>query len=184
MSISRDKQAVAVHAEDDPLAEYESYLDAAPVGIDARYAWLYPGGDGEGVGLIDIEQGWNLEHPDLVSADIALASGVQRANFGHGTAVLGILVAADNDIGGVGIVPRAHVQVISEYQRGPTGTTRRVAEAILGAVRRMDRGDVLLIEAQLGSYTNPGDGRDYMVPVEIQRAEYIAIFVSGHMYGI
>jgi len=56
-----------VHPGTDPLSVYEGFLNAAPTGIDARYAWGFPGGDGTGVNVIDVEQGWDLNHEDLVS---------------------------------------------------------------------------------------------------------------------
>ncbi|HEX6242560.1 MAG TPA: hypothetical protein VFZ61_16720, partial [Polyangiales bacterium] len=37
----------------------QSYLDAPPLGIDARFAWTRPGGDGFGKRVIDVEAGWN-----------------------------------------------------------------------------------------------------------------------------
>jgi hypothetical protein len=56
----------AVNAGDDPRSGYQGYLNAAPQGINARYAWGFPGGDGAGTNIIDVEQGWNLNHEDLV----------------------------------------------------------------------------------------------------------------------
>lgn len=56
----------AVNAGDDPRSGNQGYLNAAPQGIDARYAWGFPGGDGEGANIIDVEQGWNFNHEDLV----------------------------------------------------------------------------------------------------------------------
>jgi serine protease len=55
-----------VDPSDDPRSEKQGYLDAAPTGVDVRYAWGFPGGDGEGVNMVDMEQGWDLEHEDLV----------------------------------------------------------------------------------------------------------------------
>lgn len=49
-----------------PRNTNQGYLDAAPAGIDARYAWGFPGGDGMGANMVDMEQGWNLNHEDLV----------------------------------------------------------------------------------------------------------------------
>lgn len=34
---------------------YQGYLNPAPQGIDAKYAWTITGGDGEGVKVIDVE---------------------------------------------------------------------------------------------------------------------------------
>lgn len=57
----------AVNPADDPRSTNQGYLNAAPAGIDARYAWGFTGGDGAGVNVVDMEQGWNLNHEDLVS---------------------------------------------------------------------------------------------------------------------
>lgn len=51
---------------DDPRRGNQGYLNAAPQGIDAPYGWQWQGGDGAGVTIIDIEQGWNFDHEDLV----------------------------------------------------------------------------------------------------------------------
>lgn len=55
--------------EIDATQNYEhlqGYLNAASsFGIDARYAWGEPGGNGKGVLVVDIEKGWNLDHEDL-----------------------------------------------------------------------------------------------------------------------
>jgi hypothetical protein len=56
----------AINAADDPRSVNQGYLNAAPQGINARYAWGFSGGDGASVNIIDVEQGWNLNHEDLV----------------------------------------------------------------------------------------------------------------------
>lgn len=56
----------AIDASDDPRSVDQGYLNAAPQGINARYAWGFAGGDGAGVNIVDVEQGWNLNHEDLV----------------------------------------------------------------------------------------------------------------------
>jgi hypothetical protein len=56
----------APDASDDPRNTNQGYLNPAPDGIDARYGWGFPGGDGTGVNIVDMEQGWNLNHEDLV----------------------------------------------------------------------------------------------------------------------
>ena len=89
---------------DNPLNIKQGYLDAAPIGIDARWAWAES--NGSGVGFIDIEQGWTLDHEDLKDANIALISGLNLCYHGHGTAVLGEVVGVDNRYGGIGIASR------------------------------------------------------------------------------
>ena len=93
-------------SDDDERAE-QWYLDPAPDGIDARYAWSFPGGDGIGVGFVDAEVGWDLNHEDLVAANIIMISGENYRHRDHGTAVLGQVLMVDSGIGGVGIAPKA-----------------------------------------------------------------------------
>ena len=40
-----------VNADNNPFNQYQGYLDAAPLGIDARWAWMQPNGEGAGIGL-------------------------------------------------------------------------------------------------------------------------------------
>ena len=49
---------------DDPLAVTQFYLDPAPVGFDAKFAWTQLGGDGLLVKVADVEHAWNLNHED------------------------------------------------------------------------------------------------------------------------
>jgi hypothetical protein len=90
-----------VNPSNDPRYPNEGYLGAAPNGIDATYAWGFPGEDGLGIGFVDMEQGWNLAHEDLAAARITLISGINNAYFFHGTSVLGELCMGDNSMGGV-----------------------------------------------------------------------------------
>ncbi len=156
-----------VVAVDDPRSTNQGYLDPAPDGIDAEYAWTRPGGDGLGVGFVDLEQGWTLNHEDLSAAGITMISGVNQAYFGHGTAVLGEVVAVDNTRGCVGIAPRAGARVVSQYR---TATDYDTAEAIISAVRSMAFGDVLLLEAQTTHAAMAG-----YLPVEVYTDAYDAI---------
>ena len=40
-------------------------MNAAPGGIDARYAWTISGGNGAGVRIIDVEGYWQTTHEDM-----------------------------------------------------------------------------------------------------------------------
>jgi hypothetical protein len=150
---------------DDPRNANQKYQDSAPAGIGARWAWTQA--DGSGVGFVDLEQGWTLNHEDLAGAGITLISGVNTAYTGHGTAVLGEVVAVDNALGGMGIAPKAATRVVSQYR---TGGGYNTAEAILSAVGVMAAGDVLLLEAQTSYPTAAG-----YVPVEVEQAVFDAI---------
>lgn len=118
-----------VNAGDDPRSGNQGYLDAAPDGIYAR--WVWGATDGAGIGFVDLEQGWTLNHEDLAAAGITIISGVSQAYHGHGTAMLGEVVAVDNTKGGVGIAPGPSARVVSQYR---TSTSYSTAAAIVAAV--------------------------------------------------
>ena len=134
-----------VMPNDDPRFPNQGYLDPAPAGIDAEYAWTVAGGDGTGQGFIDIEWGWTLNHEDLLDHGVTLLSGINNGYEGHGTAVLGEVAAVDNALGCVGIAPELDsVRVIGQWR---DAATYDIADAILDAVGHMEFGHVLLLEA-------------------------------------
>ncbi|KAK4141511.1 peptidase S8/S53 domain-containing protein [Dichotomopilus funicola] len=161
----------SVNPSDDPRSVNQGYLNAAPEGINARYAWGVTGGDGTGVNIIDVEQGWNFNHEDLVAAGVTLISGRNEAYFSHGTSVLGEMVMVDNTIGGIGIIPNAKVRAVSQHREDFTYNT---ADAILDAAAHLTFGDIILIEAQ---EFDPVSGVYYW-PVEIADANFDAIQVA------
>lgn len=143
--VAPDPQAPPVTAADDPRWPNQGYLDPAPDGIDAEFAWTVAGGDGAGQDFVDIEWGWTLNHEDLTAHGITLLSGLNNGYEGHGTAVLGEVAAVDNALGCVGITPAlGSVNVIGQWR---TATDYDIADAILDACARMGFGQVLLLEA-------------------------------------
>lgn len=66
---------------------------------------------------------------------------MSQAYHGHGTAVLGEVLADDNTKGGVGIAPGASARVVSQVR---TSTSYSTAAAIISAADAMSPGDVLL----------------------------------------
>lgn len=154
-----------VNPADDPRWVNQGYLDPSPDGIDAEYAWNFVGGDGAGQRFIDLEQGWTLDHEDIVDQGATLLHGTLRdSSRGHGTSVLGEICAVDNTIGCVGIVPNIDsVDVVSYY-----GSTR--PNAIMAAIDNLNFGDVLLLEAQVWL-----NGSNLLGPIEVYDAEYEAI---------
>jgi serine protease len=144
-----------VNDGDDDYAADQDYLDAAPVGIDARWAWTQPNSEGAGVAFVDLEQGWFPNHEDLVAKAPTLIYGDNRDGVGfykgnHGAAVLGEVVGIDNTVGVVGIAPAVtSVRMVSHYDAG-TDTALHVADAITAAIVAMNPGDVLLLEVQRG----------------------------------
>lgn len=144
--IDQPAEDPTVNASDDPRSANQGYLNAAPGGINARYAWLSAGGDGAGQRIIDLEQGWTLNHEDLVAhgASILFGTLVNTSRF-HGTAVLGEITASDNTVGVVGIVPNvASINVVSH-----SGSTSNIPNGILATIIQLDFGNVLLLEVQI-----------------------------------
>lgn len=158
-----------VNDADDTYAAGQDYLDAAPTGIDARWAWTQANGEGAGVAFVDLEQGWFPSHEDLVAKSPTLIFGDNRDGIGgykgnHGAAVLGQVVGVDNTRGIVGAAPGVtSVRMVSHYEAG-TNTALHVADAIVAAIPVMSPGDVLLLEVQ----------RSFK-PTEIDDADFDAI---------
>ncbi len=163
-----------VNDADDPHAASQGYLDAAPTGINARWAWTQPHGEGAGVGVIDLEQGWIPTHEDLVAKAPTLIYGDNRHNRllptggiykgHHGTAVLGEMIATDNTVGVVGIAASCTSVRMTSHYDAATDTALHVADAITAVIPLMPAGDVLVLEVQ----------RDYW-PTETDDADFDAI---------
>jgi hypothetical protein len=139
----------------DPEFPNETYLQPAPSGVNAPAAWLVPNGDGAGARLVDIEESWSLTHRDLPSIGTS-AAGFPKANFEHGTNVLGIIIAlGDNGQDCVGLAPATATDVVSIFRLA--GGVFQLQSAIVAAVLLLlplpENGPtlVLLIEQQSGA---------------------------------
>ena len=136
-------------------------------GVNAFYVWESFGtgiNAGNGIKFTDIEKGWNLNHQDLVTASIPLVSGVNRDEKRHGTNVLGIVVAQDNNFGGVGIAYKSTCRVVSGWAN-MTDSQPRWHDAIMAASTNPSPGDVMLLEAQI----QPGATE---LPLEMEAAVF------------
>jgi hypothetical protein len=121
----------------------QGYLDAAPGGVDARYAWTVAGGGGAGVQIVDVEGAWRFTHEDLLANQGGLIGGTPEPDIdyrNHGTSVLGEFSADRNGFGVTGISPDAIVRAVS-FQGG-----LGIAAAIRTAADALSAGDILLIE--------------------------------------
>jgi hypothetical protein len=169
---------------DEPLGPTEDYSDrqgyldpAAAGGIDARYAWTVPGGRGEGVRVADLERGWWTGHEDLDFAADDLIGGIPSSDIearNHGTSVAGILAAAHNLSGVMGICPAADVKATAI-----TGQTDwDSAAAIRTAADHLSPGDIILIEEMVEGPNAPADGPDPQagyIPGEWWPLEFAAV---------
>lgn len=121
----------------------QGYLEAAPGGIDARYAWTVPGGTGAGVGIVDIEGAWQFTHEDLLQNQGGVIGGTQQAQLvwrNHGTAVVGEFGGDATSFGVTGITPDANVRAIAAF--GPLTASGAIVQAALAS----KVGDIVLIE--------------------------------------
>jgi len=99
--------------------------------------WQYT--QGEGVKIAVVDTGCDLDHPDLKDN---LAEGINFIHPGtppeddncHGTHVTGILVAANNDIGMVGVCPKAKVMPVKVLNSKGSGNLLDVAKGVVWAV--------------------------------------------------
>jgi subtilisin family serine protease len=140
----------------------QAYLGAAPVGVDAVFAWTKSGGKGANVRIIDIEGDWRFSHVDLRTNIGGLVGGTSYNDVewrNHGTAVLGEIGGDENAFGIIGIAPDAQVSCVSH---GDIGSAR----AIHLAAGLLRAGDVLLLEMHRAGprfdYASRDDQRGYI----------------------
>ncbi|MEV0093016.1 S8 family peptidase [Streptomyces sp. NPDC050738] len=152
----------------------QGYLNAAPEGVDAYWAWQRPGGSGDGVTVVDVEGAWQLGHEDLAEklAGIVIGSPIQDVAWrNHGTAVLGVIGGDRDEKGITGIAPEA-VTAAASFQG--IGT----AAAIHAAADRLSAGDIVLIELHRPGprfdFTDRDDQRGY-IPLEWWPDDFAAI---------
>ncbi len=148
----------------------QAYLDAAPGGIDARYAWTQSG-SGAGVGIIDIERAWRFTHEDLRQNQGGVVGGTQSTALNprnHGTAVVGVLGSDRNTFGCTGICPDANVRAISVVKLGSAGAIRLAADML-------NPGDIILIEKHRPGPRSTGIGQEGFIAIEWWPDDFDAI---------
>jgi serine protease len=165
----------------------QGYLDPAPGGIEARFSWTIPGGNGQGVTIYDVEYNWLHTHDDLSTAsgatlllnpgDSNLPPGFEGCptpcdlvNREHGTAVLGAMVADRDTRGVTGISWGAKIGL------APANTLNlgyNPANAIILAVANGSAGDVILLEQQY-----PVCGLLNFGPIEVLPSVFEAIQIA------
>lgn len=146
----------------------QGYLEVAPGGIDARYAWGFPGGRGAGVKIIDCEWGWRFTHEDLIANQGGVVIGTASMDDNHGTAVLGEFGGDLNDFGVTGICSDAPVSAAS-FLTLPT------ASVIRQAADRLRAGDILLLEIHRPGPGASGSGQDGFIAIEWWPDDFAAI---------
>lgn len=154
---------------EDPLMFKQGYLGPAEAGIDAHFAWNIPGGQGEGTRFIDLEQGWTLDHVDLVGHGAQVQHGASMPlSRPHGTKVLGVVCARRNTKLCRGVAPKVSIVNVMSY----SGNFFIIANVIKAAIAKLQRGDVLLLEVEKPIDENAAGP---CFPVEFFQAEFDAI---------
>src|SRR5688572_14491516 len=161
--VYREKTATdPVVPSDDTHSNRERFLNAKPAGVNARWVWTQPSGDGSNMHFIDLEQGWILDHEDLLLPDATVICNENHDGHdgfigNHGTAVLGIVAGRDNGHGIIGIAPNlASVRVVSRWDKEDPDPVK-IADAVTAATLVDPLPHVLLIEAQLGALKLPAE---------------------------
>ncbi|GAB4266328.1 MAG: S8 family peptidase [Thermoleophilia bacterium] len=102
-------------------------------------------GTGDGVNVAVIDTGIDLDHPDLAGniegGYMAIAAtGKYRKNRsynddnGHGTHVAGIIAAANNGVGVVGVAPQADLYAVKALDQNGSGWTSDIVDGIYWAI--------------------------------------------------
>lgn len=146
----------------------QGYLDPAPGGIDARYAWTITGGRGAGVRIIDCEWGWRFSHEDLLENTMGVVFGGNSASDNHGTAVLGEISGDRNPFGILGICPDAIVGASSFAGSASAQTIRQAAN-------RLSAGDIILLEIHRAGPKATGSGQEGFIAIEWWPDDFAAI---------
>ncbi|HTB23096.1 MAG TPA: S8 family serine peptidase [bacterium] len=144
------------------FSAHQAYLEAAPAGVDARFAWTKAGGNGAGVQIIDIEGGWRTTHEDLQANHGGVVGGVPLTGQGwvdHGTAVLGVFSGTGTGV--TGICPGATVRMVSH-------NGNEASRAIKQAADLLGEGDIMLLEMH-----RPGPAANFQL--NATQAGFIAV---------
>jgi hypothetical protein len=159
----------------DPFVKDQGYLDVAPKGIGANTAEVWGAFDGAGIGFVDLESGWDLNHVDLPQAEVdrqPLINRNDRLLAEHGTGVLGIVLGKADGAGITGIAPGAKFMGVASWFDDKDDVD--IPSAIHAAMDVLKPGDVLLLEVE----TATG------YPIEVEDRAFIAIQTAASTHDI
>ena len=168
-------------------------LQWAPGAIHAPEAWA-AGYEGRGARVAIVDGGIRSTHIDLApnldvahSASFALDAmgnaipfNQDQGTFWHGTHVAGIVAAADNGIGTIGITPQATIIGVKVLDNG-TGSFGAVAEGIVYAATPVNQGGAGadIINLSLGADLDPhGNGNSAIDNISAKDAAQLKDFIG------
>jgi subtilisin family serine protease len=159
-----DVDEAAINPNDET---FYRYMQWAPQAVEAPAAWAM-GYDGTGVRVAILDGGIHSTHIDLVAnLDVAASTSFvpgepfnnDTGTFWHGTHVAGIVAAADNTVGTVGIAPKATLIGV-KVLHGGSGSFGWVISGILYAATPLAQGGggADIINMSLGALFPRGGG--------------------------
>jgi hypothetical protein len=159
------------------FASMQGYLNAPPQGIGAQGVWAsYPFSRGDGVNVVDVEFGWNVNHEDLKLTSANVLGGTNSFD-NHGTAVLGEIIGYNNNYGVTGIASNVGIGMVSVNGLDDWQSSN-ISNALNLASSYVNPGDIILTELQIpgpGSGSDPNDSQFGFVPVEYNQANFDVI---------
>ena len=177
LSVEIDSRVRASGVITEPLLSEQWGL--AAVRVDA--AWEVTQGAGVTVAVLDT--GVDADHEDLagqVLAGINLLGNQTSFDSddenGHGTHVAGIIAAADNEAGVVGVAPQARILPVRVLDSDGSGYASDVAEGIVWAV---DHG-AAVINLSLGS-PRPSSAQQLAIQYAVERG--VSVFAAAGNSG-
>ena len=168
LSITTDHTVYAFQ-EANSVGENAVAMAAAPVtrqvvpeGVK-RVGLPVPGSDGAGIGVAVVDTGIDLFHADLaanIHPDKFVSPGMGTSSCqddnGHGTHVSGIVAAIDNQIGTVGVAPKATLYCVKVLDASGSGSD---SDVIAGLDWVFQHRAIRVVNMSLGRpvSTNPAD---------------------------
>lgn len=129
-----------------------------PLGVDAIFARPAQAGVVKGtINVAVIDTGIDHRHPELQAAyaggfDVMANTADPLDNASHGTHVAGTIAAADNDLGVVGIAPKARLWGVKVLDASGRGTTETLLKGIDWVVaKKAEIGGHWIINLSLGA---------------------------------
>lgn len=148
----------------------QGYLDDAPDGVNVAALTGLTGAGGAGVRVFDAEEDWEMEHEDRPVNLLRRVSGERSpsrdADRDHGTAVMGVIAAADNGFGVTGIAPDATVGLV-RFKPLLADSSNTILTAVND--QDMKEGDILVLPVD-----RPGP-RDKSIAIEWWPDDFAAI---------
>jgi serine protease len=162
-----EKPASGYVAATDPRVSCQGYLNPAPMGINAKFAWTIAGGDGAGQDFLLIDFGY-FPLPDYTVTDIHTVPLTNDQDKAHGANALAVVCAMDNSQNGIGIAPYLSSRKFISSIDAPGSTTSDTGNAVLLACSHLSFGGILLLETEMVSG----------FPVEVDIFIYHAILLA------